>query len=222
MAALWLILFAVFAVLNWIAVEIKFKPLEYLAKPLTMLALIVWGWQASGYSGSLVWFGLGLIFSLAGDVFLLLPKEQFIAGLVSFLLAHVFYIIGFNTSMPPASLPAALVALVVLLAALPVVRTVTRALQAGGLARLRVPVLLYSLVISVMLLSALLTLVRPEWEAAPALAASAGACSFFLSDSVLAWNKFVTPLKHGRLITMVSYHLGQAGILLGAAAHFLG
>ncbi len=47
----------------------------------------------SGWAGSvqlpLICFGLGIIFSLAGDIFLLLSNRWFIAGLVAFLLAHV-------------------------------------------------------------------------------------------------------------------------------------
>jgi uncharacterized membrane protein YhhN len=218
---LWLAIAAAIAVLDWIAVERKIKLLEYFAKPGAMLALILWLWQASGFQGVMVWFGVGLLFSLAGDVFLLLPREQFIPGLVAFLLAHVAYIIGFNAAPPPLNLPAALMALVVLLAALQIYRGVAAGLQASGQTRLKAPVLVYSLVISLMLLSALLTFVRPEWQPAPALMAGVGALSFFISDSVLAWNKFVTPLAHARLITMVTYHLGQALIMLGCAAHYL-
>lgn len=37
-----------------------------------------------------------LLFSLAGDVFLMLPGNYFIPGLASFLVAHVFYIALFR------------------------------------------------------------------------------------------------------------------------------
>jgi uncharacterized membrane protein YhhN len=38
----------------------------------------------------------GLVFCLGGDVFLALPQERmFLCGLVSFLLGHVFYAVGF-------------------------------------------------------------------------------------------------------------------------------
>jgi hypothetical protein len=42
-----------------------------------------------------------------------------------------------------------------------------------------------------------------------------------VSDSFLAWNKFVAPLPYGRLRVIVSYHVGQVLIVLGAALHFL-
>ena len=47
----------------------------------------------SRYAGFIL---AGLVFSLAGDVFLMLPSDQFMAGLVSFLIAHLFYIAAFT------------------------------------------------------------------------------------------------------------------------------
>lgn len=217
----WLAIAAVIAVLEWIAVEREIRHLEYFAKPGAVLALIIWLWQASGFQGANVWFGLGLLFSLAGDISLLLPGNQLIPGLVSFLLAHVAYIIGFNTSPPPVNLPAIIILLAVFLAALPIYRGVAAGLRAAGQINLRMPVFAYSLVISLMLFSALLTFVRPEWQPAPALMAGIGALSFFISDSLLAWMRFVTPLPHDRLFIMMTYHIGQALIVLSCAFHFL-
>jgi alkenylglycerophosphocholine/alkenylglycerophosphoethanolamine hydrolase len=48
-----------------------------------------------------------------------------------------------------------------------------------------------------------------------------GAASFFISDSILAWNKFVTPLSRASFKVMVTYHLGQILIALGAATQFM-
>jgi uncharacterized membrane protein YhhN len=100
----------VLAVLDWIAVARGWKKLEYFAKPATMVALLAFVVQNGGLGGGMIWFTLGLIFSLAGDVFLMLPKEQFIAGLVSFLLAHVAYIIGLAPRLP-RDLPLLLIAI---------------------------------------------------------------------------------------------------------------
>jgi uncharacterized membrane protein YhhN len=44
---------------------------------------------------------------------------------------------------------------------------------------------------------------------------------FFISDTTLAYNKFVAPLPNGRVIVMITYHLGQILIVLGAALRFL-
>jgi len=75
------------AVIDWVAVANKWKKLEYFAKPGVILALISWLIVNGGYRGQLLFFLIGLIFSLAGDIFLMLPNEHFLAGLISFLLA---------------------------------------------------------------------------------------------------------------------------------------
>ncbi len=41
------------------------------------------------------WIFSGLILSAIGDVLLSLPKDKFISGLSSFLLAHICYVLGF-------------------------------------------------------------------------------------------------------------------------------
>lgn len=209
------------AVVDWLATAKAWKALEYFAKPGVMVALLIWLWQISGMRGPIIWFAAGLIFSLAGDVFLMLPREQFIAGLISFLLAHLAYLAGFNTTLPPANLASLALLVLVALTGLQIYRRIAAGLAASGNQSLKPPVLVYSSVISLMTFSALLTLVRPEWEALPALLASAGALLFFTSDSFLAWNKFVSPLPYGRLRVIVTYHLGQILIVLGATLHFV-
>jgi uncharacterized membrane protein YhhN len=214
---------------DWIAVAKKWRTLEYIAKPATMLALIAFlifngGLSFDKRTVGMVWFILGIILSLAGDVFLMLPKEQFLAGLVSFLLAHVCYIIGLNP-IPPLKTPHILVALLIaVLVALPAVqlyRRIAAGLQAGGKAGLKRPVMVYTIVISIMLASALFTMLRNTWNPWHAISVSGGAALFFLSDAILAWNRFVSPIKNGRLMNMFTYHMGQAFIALGAALHFL-
>ena len=68
----------------------------YIFKPLTMafILLIAILGQAtlSFYKYMII---TGLVFSLAGDVFLMLPSDRFVAGLVAFLIAHLFYIAAF-------------------------------------------------------------------------------------------------------------------------------
>lgn len=211
------------AALDWIAVARQFKPLMYFAKPATMLVLLGWLWLVTGFQGITAWFALGLVFSLAGDVFLMLPREQFIAGLVSFLLAHLAYIVGFNLSPPPLALASLLVVIMVAIPGVQIFRRIREGLVTRGRQKLSLPVLLYSVVISVMLISALLTLVRPdaEWRPGPALLVSAGAFLFFISDTLLAWNKFVTDLPGGRTLVHITYHLGQYALITGVALNVL-
>jgi uncharacterized membrane protein YhhN len=87
-----------------------------------------------------------------------------------------------------------------------------------GLKRLVVPKVVYGTVITLMLLSALLAFYRANWKTSAAGLVGAGAILFYFSDIILAWDKFVTPIKNGRLVNMILYHLGQfalaAGIML--------
>jgi alkenylglycerophosphocholine hydrolase len=209
------------AILNWVAVYKGWKILIYITKPGTMLALIAWMIFSVGVSGPLILFTLGLFFSMIGDICLMLPREQFIAGLVAFLLGHVCYIIGFNFEAPPITVVTIGMLVGVALIAFFVIRPLRAGLLAKGQKALLQPVQIYAVVISLMLLSALVTLVRPEWEKTAAAFACLGAALFYLSDTMIAWNRFVRPLSNERLKVMVTYHLGQILIALGAATQFM-
>src|SRR4029077_17910759 len=91
--------------------------LEYVCKPATMVALI--------FAASLLdpvadahtrraWFVAALVFSLAGDVLLMLPQDLFVPGLAAFLVGHVCYVIGFWAAGPSA--PSFIMAVVVVVA----------------------------------------------------------------------------------------------------------
>lgn len=210
------------AILDWIAVAKERIRLEYVTKPAVKLILLLWIWQVSGFRGQMLWFGLGILFSLAGDIFLMLPKERFMAGLVSFLLALISYIIGLNNLLPDINLASLVLAAFVILASVTVTRRIMAGIAVKGEERLKIPSLVYSAAISLMLYSALLTLVNPGWSFVSALPVSVGALLFYLSDISLAWYKFVAPLSHARLRIMVTYHLGQILLVLGAAIHYVG
>jgi len=209
------------AFLEWVAVSKGWKTLEYFAKPGVLVLLLAWLWGASGFQGQLAWFAAGLAFSLLGDILLLLSGRFFLAGVAAFLIAQLAYVAGFNASLPPVNLPSLILAGLVALTALRLYRTLARGLQSSGQDKLKIPVLLYSSAISLMLLSALITLVRPEWGEGPAWVVSAGALLFFVSDMLLAWEKFVHPARGRPLRIIISYHLGQGLIILGAALQYI-
>ena len=217
-----LIIVLAVAVVDWIAVAKGWKKVEYLAKPWTMAALfLVLALMGRFSSLPLIFFGLGILFSLAGDVFLMFSDRWFIPGLVSFLLAHVAYITGFNIPLPVVSPTWALVvALVLAFSAARLLRPIVAGLAAKGERKLISPVIVYGMVITLMLLSAMLTLFRLEWKATPAALVSVGAMLFFYSDAILAWIKFVAPIKNGRMMNMITYHLGQIALIAGVLIQF--
>jgi uncharacterized membrane protein YhhN len=206
-----LILSFVFAMLDWFAVAAQRRSLEIIAKPLTMVFLIAWYLDKLPAGGTAmgICFLIGLILSLAGDVFLMLPAKFFVAGLLAFLMAHIAYILGFNITglfFRPFALSYIVAILVV---GIPIYGRLKRALIGAGNRSLVLPVTIYLVIISVMVLSAAITLIRPEWSFVSAVMATIGAVLFYASDAVLAWNRFVKSIRHGRLINMMMYHLAQ-------------
>ncbi len=220
--ALWLIGALAAAALDWTAVARGYKRAEYLAKPAVMLFLLAYLWQAARFRAPLGWFALALLFSLAGDVFLMLPKENFLGGLAAFLLAHLAYIVGLNQQPPPLNAAAALTAALAVGAGMRIYRRLRAALLTQGRKRYVRPVGLYAAVIALMLISALWTLAQPVsvWGDSAALLVSGGALLFFLSDTFLAWGRFIRPLPGGRALVHALYHLGQAGLIVGAVLRY--
>lgn len=216
-----LILALLTAILDWIAVSKNLRRANYFLKPAVMILILAWLAAIGGFSGTMRWFSLGILFSLGGDVFLMLPREQFIPGLIAFLLAHIAYIIGFSPQLSEINLSSLAVGIVVAISSIVIYRRIATGLRAHANRSLIIPVSIYVIVISLMGFSALLTLTNEDWEALPALLVSAGAILFMLSDTILAMNKFVAPVKHGQLVVIIAYHLGQIGIVLGAAVHFI-
>jgi len=211
----------VFAALEALALWKNSPRLEYIAKPAVMIALFIWLWTSAGLNGALLWFGLGILFSLAGDVLLMIALDRlFLAGLIAFLLAHVAYVIGFNTPFPALSTWGFILAFMIGISGVRVIRRIVDSLHSKGQAGLRIPIMLYALVISLMLLSAMLKLTDTSWQAGAALLVALGAFLFYLSDIILAWIKFVAPIQNGRIYNILAYHLGQIALIAGVVIQF--
>ncbi len=198
-------------IVNWIAVARGQKRVEYVAKPGTLILVIVAAlllMRGADNTRLALFFVLGLCFSLAGDVFLMLPDERFfIPGLISFFIAHVFYIIGLNPTLPP--LGSVIVLIVVAAIGVALYTRIAASLQQKGELAMRVPVGAYAIILSLMLFSAWATLFRPAWPAVARFTVILGATLFFASDSMLAWNKFVAPSHVVRMGVIITYHLAQ-------------
>jgi alkenylglycerophosphocholine/alkenylglycerophosphoethanolamine hydrolase len=211
---LMLIVALLFAVGDWLAVARDRRRLEVVCKPAALLALLASAslltrephdaWQVR-------FFLPGLGFSLAGDIFLMLHgKRFFLAGLVAFLLAHICYIIGFNRAMPPW--PSFVFLIPVSGIGIFLFRRMANGLRQRGEGRMLAPVAIYSVVLSGMLFSAWATLFRPEWTGLRQGLAIGGASLFFVSDTILGWDRFVAPFPLARLGIHITYHLGQMAL----------
>ena len=115
MLTFWFYLTLILAVFQWLSRWFNWKKVYILTKPGTLISLIIWSLQISGWRGGMIWFGFALVFSLAGDILLMLPPRYFLSGLAAFLTAHVLYIIGLNPGLPRFNLPIFLTAAVLLI-----------------------------------------------------------------------------------------------------------
>lgn len=171
----------------------------YIFKPLTVLLIITIALQPepSVYRYMIL---AGLLFSLAGDIFLMLPSDRFVSGLVSFLIAHIFYIAAFT--FDGARRPSLLTALPLLLYGGFMLR-----LLLPTLGRMKLPVIIYMLAILLMVWQAWNRCVNSD--VAGSGQAFAGASLFAASDSILALNRFRKPFRSARLLILTSYFAAQ-------------
>jgi uncharacterized membrane protein YhhN len=211
----------ILAVLQALAVYKNWFKLEIIAKPGVMVALFLWLFTSTGLDGTLLWFGAGILFSLIGDILLMISLDRlFLIGLAAFLLAHIAYIVGFNIPLPEMNFFGIVFAVMIGLGGARIIRRILDRLPASGQGHLRLPIIAYSAVISIVLLSAMLKLVDISWSANAAALVSLGAFLFYISDIILAWNKFVAPIPHGRIYNIAVYHLGQIALIAGVIAQF--
>jgi uncharacterized membrane protein YhhN len=215
----WLILAILFAALEVIAVSRNVQKLEYLAKPAVMICVFLWLYSSTGLRGNAFWFGLGLSFSLVGDV-LLLSDRMFLFGLIAFLFAHISYITGFKEEILTLTAWSLILAVFIAINVGRLLRRIVGAMRVKGENKLVTPVILYGTVISAMLYTAMSTIYNPLWKTSAAFFVSAGAFLFCASDAVLAWNKFVSPVRKGRVWNISLYYLGQIGLIAGVIAQF--
>lgn len=174
----------------------------YLFKPLTMVIIILLALQGERPDASLYKYAIlaSLGFSLVGDIFLMLPVKRVIAGLVSFLVAHLCYIVAFSANIR-FSFSSFLLALFLLYV------IIMFAVLFPHLGKMRLPVLVYELVIVMMVWRAV-----ERWAQigdTGALLALAGAMLFVISDSVWAINQFVRRYKSAQALILSSYFCAQ-------------
>ena len=184
----------------------------FVFKPLSTLLVIVVALLSLTTPGArmsfTLWVTLGLVLSLGGDVALMFKSSQaFLAGLVLFLLAHIVYAVGFT--LPNGFHPEDLV----VVAALLVTAAGVYLYLEPGLGTMKVPVVVYILVICLMVNRAISTFFGDAFTITQAWLISLGAVLFWLSDLMLAINRFRKPFKKEPL-GLFLYYGGQLLIAL--------
>lgn len=182
--------------------------LNFVFKPAATLAIIGWAWRRGADTPGLRrWVLAGLMLSLVGDIALLWPQQGFLPGLVSFLLAHLAYLVAFTRERRLADWWPAFALYAVVAGA------VLALLWPGVPAALRLPVAVYVVALASMAAQALVLWRRSGPAASPgarrARWLAVGGALFLLSDALLATNKFAAPLPLSSLWILASYWSAQ-------------
>ncbi len=179
------------------------ESLQFIFKPLTMLAIILIVFLNSSaplnfYQQAIL---VGLIFSTIGDIFLIKQDRFFVHGLLSFLLGHICYIAAFWTAPNWLSVIPYLIYVVFFLTIL-----------WKHLGKLKIPVIVYSIALALMSWTALSrTIAHHDHHT---LHAFVGSIIFVISDSLIAFNKFKSPIPYAHLLILATYFLAQWFIAL--------
>ncbi|MBS1947790.1 MAG: lysoplasmalogenase [Bacteroidetes bacterium] len=208
-------LFITNAIIDLFFVLLHKEELRHITKPLLLLFLIFYSAAGTKKKGKLFFLLLcALFFSFSGDVFLLFEKETpywFILGLAGFLIAHIFYIALFIHVKKGNRPKKKINAFVVLLIA--AYTTCLYLLLSPSLGDLKVPVLIYSIVLSCMFLAGIHTFDFSQQKFGRLCII--GAAFFVMSDSLLAINKFYGSFEGSGFLVMLTYDLAQLLIVLG-------
>ncbi len=193
--------------------------LRLYSKPLLMPLLMAAYVSEAGFRGRHQRFLLSALFlSWLGDVLLMFDGRSsgfFIAGLSSFLLAHVVYIayfLGIRSDRTSYLKTRPVMLLVVVVYVIELLYILWPRL--GGM---RLPVTVYGIVIGTMLACALWQYGRLENRTAWSFIS--GAMFFVISDSLLAINRFAHPTPAGGILVMATYCLAQFMLARGSVRH---
>jgi uncharacterized membrane protein YhhN len=185
---------------------------HYAAKPMILLSLIAFYWLHSKQITPKTRFLtiLALVFSLFGDILLMFVEQSphfFTLGLVSFLLAHIFYILVFLKVRNPNKKPWLFLSFLVIYAA-----GLFYVLK-DNLGVMLLPVFFYMLIILTMAITA-----NSRKGSVAKISFNfvfIGAILFLISDSLLAINKFYEPLPFSNISIMFTYAFAQFFIVFG-------
>ncbi|MEJ5257675.1 MAG: lysoplasmalogenase [Fervidobacterium sp.] len=181
--------------------KIDKRSLSILTKVLTtfcvFIAVVSWSVKNGNYSGWRLLLSLGILFGVLGDFFMEFEKF-FLYGMLSFLVGHVFYIFSFRSN---GGFPNALILTFVLCIGIAYYFFIQ-----NKLGKDKIPVLVYVLAISTML----------AFSSNMSLLTFLGALLFFVSDAILAYDKYVKSVPLRDFLILSTYFSGQ--ILIGISA----
>ncbi|GEL78616.1 lysoplasmalogenase [Tenuibacillus multivorans] len=138
---------------------------------------------------------IGLVFGAVGDVTL----HHFTIGLTAFLIGHLCYVVAFMTQWCSSFMRATSIVPIILFSYIIGHGLITSIVNSGKQS-LIMPIILYIMVISFMVWTAIMT---------RNLFAAIGAILFLISDAILAWNMFVVEIPYASVLVMLFYYGAQ-------------
>ena len=185
---------------------IKKDTLCYIFKPLTTILIMALAYhQTSTFTSVHYWVFAGLFFSLIGDIYLMLKKDYFLQGLIAFFIAHVAYVFAFVDTV-------GFVFNAWLLGFLVIYAAAFISILNKHLGKLRIAVYVYAFILLLMVLTSY-NFFQLSWHYT-SLYAFVGALFFMLSDSVLAYRKFVKEHVWSQPVVLATYYIAQSMIAL--------
>lgn len=196
-------LFFTVSFFNLLGIALKEPLLVYISKPFIISALwMLYKFQVEKTS---YFYSIALFFSLVGDVVLMFKGLNFfMLGLVSFLIAQVFYILIVSKRIQNYSF---LRLLKLSIPFLILVVGLISLLESKGLEGMLFPVIIYGITIGIFGTVALYSHLELKNKISKYMLF--GALLFIISDSVLAINSFYEPMYWLRLLIMITYIVAQ-------------
>lgn len=216
------LIFALIFIFQLVAEYYQLERLRYITKPLIVISLLIMFVMCTKLKGRFhKRLFTGLIFGLAGDVLLMyvwVNESYFMYGLIAFLLCHIFYIRAFYLdfqSAPELDKKGARIAIAICMVFAIGYYVYIR----QDLGAMKLPVMAYTFVISLMMMMAAFRNMRVNKISFNLILF--GAMFFLISDSILAYNKFVKSFDLAGLLIMGTYMIAQYLITIGGIERHL-
>lgn len=210
--------------LDWAAILFDWRRIKPFTKGLAMSLVILWTLMAADWDFYLPIYFLLLaqVFGLGGDIFLLFSGRWFLWGLASFLMGHVFYLILSGIQivkcLPSLEIDAFLVIGIIVILVVWIIYMAaffTLMKPVSSRKTLWLAIQIYAWILSGLTAAGfLLAILRPAtgWEY---WLIPLGTTLFMISDSLLAYNRFIRQIRLGQLWVRINYHLAQLSLAAG-------
>lgn len=186
----------------FITISSKYKDsklLLYIFKPIPLLILSILLYLNKWDNDYSQLIFCGFVFSLLGDIFLMFPKKLFLAGLVAFLIAHLFFVKAFILGVDDLDYLLIIPVILFGIGYYLMIKDVV--------GKMKWPVLFYISVICIMLGASV-----NRWiflNDYSSFLVMVGSILFVVSDSLLAYNKFKSKFYFADILVLSTYFSAQ-------------